>query len=145
MIIKSRPDSGQAIVEFAFVLPFILILILGIIDFGALFYNKAMITNASREGARAGIVYQDANHDDVYEPHADSEIEAAVDSYLNGKLINFDGATAWVTDVPTNEATSPGGRVRVVVTYTHTFLAFGRLVGWGNTIDIGSETIMRVE
>ena len=145
MTSKPRSDNGQAIVEFAFVLPFVLILVLGIIEFGVLFYDKAMITNASREGARAGIVYQDTNHDDVYDPHSESQIKTAVDAYLDGKLIDFSGTPNWETDVPSNEATSPGGRVRVVVTYHHTFLALGRFVGWGDAIDIDAETTMRVE
>jgi Flp pilus assembly protein TadG len=34
-------------------------LLFGIIEFGIILYDKAMITNASREGARAGIVYSE--------------------------------------------------------------------------------------
>lgn len=47
---------GVAAVEFALVLPLLIVLLLGIIDFGLMMYDKAMITNAAREGARAGIV-----------------------------------------------------------------------------------------
>jgi Flp pilus assembly protein TadG len=34
----------------------LLLILAGIADFGILFYNKQVLTNASREGARAGIV-----------------------------------------------------------------------------------------
>ena len=45
--------------EFAIIAPLLFIILFGIIEFGILIYNKAMITNASREGARAGIVFSD--------------------------------------------------------------------------------------
>ncbi len=53
---KRQPQRGAQAVEFALVLPFFLVLLLLIIDFGFLAYNKAVITNASREAARAGTV-----------------------------------------------------------------------------------------
>ena len=49
--------NGAAAVEFAIVVPLLLLLLFGIIEFSLLLYNKAMLTNASREGARFGIVY----------------------------------------------------------------------------------------
>ena len=49
---KINNQNGAALVEFAIVLPLLLILIFGIIEFGVMFYDKAMITNATREGAR---------------------------------------------------------------------------------------------
>lgn len=47
-------QRGAQAVEFALVLPFFLVLLMLIIDFGFLVFNKAVITNASREAARAG-------------------------------------------------------------------------------------------
>ncbi len=49
-------EGGAAAIEFAIVLPVLALLVCGIIEFGLIFYNKQLITNASREGARAGIV-----------------------------------------------------------------------------------------
>lgn len=43
--------SGQALVEYALVLPLLLLLILGAMDFGRLFYTKMVLVNAAREGA----------------------------------------------------------------------------------------------
>ena len=45
-------QRGAAAVEFAIVLPLLLVFVFGIIEFGFLLYDKAVITNASREGAR---------------------------------------------------------------------------------------------
>ena len=58
MSIKAKRQEGASAVEFAIILPLLLILVFGIIEFSILFYDKAMITNASREGARVGIVYR---------------------------------------------------------------------------------------
>lgn len=48
-----QSDLGQAVVEFALVLPVILILVLGSIDAGWLLYTKISTTAAAREAARA--------------------------------------------------------------------------------------------
>ncbi len=58
LAMKRKPkQNGAATVELAILLGTILLpLLFGIIEFSFLLYDKAMITNASREGARAGIV-----------------------------------------------------------------------------------------
>src|SRR5438045_8465064 len=48
-----RSDRGAEIVEFALVLPLLLLLGLGICDFGLMFQRYEVVTNAAREGARA--------------------------------------------------------------------------------------------
>lgn len=45
-------------VEFAFVLPVMLLLMVMIVDFGRAFYSYVNLTNAAREGARKAIVCQ---------------------------------------------------------------------------------------
>ena len=42
---------GQALVEFALLLPILLVLILGAMDLGRVFFVKTVLTNAAREGA----------------------------------------------------------------------------------------------
>jgi Flp pilus assembly protein TadG len=49
---SGHKERGMAVVEMALVLPLLLMLILAIIEWGAWFYDKAAITNASREAAR---------------------------------------------------------------------------------------------
>ena len=48
--------TGQALVELALVLPFLLFLTFAIIEFGRYLYLKNTATNASREGARKAVV-----------------------------------------------------------------------------------------
>ena len=49
-----RNKHGQAMVEFALVLPILLLVMFAIIEFGRLFFSYAMVSAASREGARYG-------------------------------------------------------------------------------------------
>src|SRR5689334_6363107 len=51
-----RSKKGQALIEFAFILPFLLVIVGGIVDFGLAFFVGQVIENAAREGARAGAV-----------------------------------------------------------------------------------------
>lgn len=51
-----KKESGQAIVEFAIVLPILLIILCGIIDFGWVFYNMLSLENCTRDGARYATV-----------------------------------------------------------------------------------------
>lgn len=58
---RLKNERGQAMVEFALVLPILILLLCGIIDFGWIFSNKIAADNASREAARyAAIHYTDA-------------------------------------------------------------------------------------
>lgn len=49
-------QKGQSIVETALILPIIILILTGIIDFGLMFNNYLVITNASREAARNAAV-----------------------------------------------------------------------------------------
>jgi hypothetical protein len=53
---QQHRTRGQALVEFALVLPIFLIILFGIIDFGRYVYTANAISNGTREGARAGSV-----------------------------------------------------------------------------------------
>ena len=83
-----RDEHGGSLVEFAVIAPLLFVILFGIIEFGILIYDKAVITNASREGARAGIVfdYDDGgtpsdSADDTFHPD-DATIVEAVDKLL---------------------------------------------------------------
>ena len=60
-----KSEKGQAMVEFALVLPILLLLLCCIIDFGWIFGNQLLANNASREAARyTAIHYYDSSTDD---------------------------------------------------------------------------------
>jgi Flp pilus assembly protein TadG len=53
---KKRRELGQGLVEFALVLPALLLTLMGIADFGRLFAVYSNLFNAAREGTRYGVV-----------------------------------------------------------------------------------------
>ncbi|HZK13246.1 MAG TPA: TadE family protein, partial [Desulfobaccales bacterium] len=54
---RSRGQEGAAAVEFAIILPILLVLTLGALDLGHMYFVDHLITNASREGARYAAKY----------------------------------------------------------------------------------------
>ncbi|HHY30590.1 MAG TPA: pilus assembly protein, partial [Syntrophaceticus sp.] len=56
MPFQFRNNRGQALLEFALVLPILLLFVFGIIEFGIIFFDNLVITQAVREGARVGVV-----------------------------------------------------------------------------------------
>ena len=55
-----RGERGQALAEFAMILPVFFLLLFSLVDFGRAFYTWLVLTNAAREGARVGAVQGDA-------------------------------------------------------------------------------------
>jgi Flp pilus assembly protein TadG len=55
---KLEGEHGQTAVEFAVVLPILVLLLLGIVQFGLAFHNYLGITDATRVGARAAAVHR---------------------------------------------------------------------------------------
>jgi Flp pilus assembly protein TadG len=154
MRIKFASQKGAALVEFAFVLPILLILVFGIIEFGFLLYNKAVITNASREGAREGILFAPRTSTTLV-----SDIEGRVTNYSDNWMIpkTVDPTTA-VSGTCKDEANyedRAGKQLTVNVSYLYPFIVFPniiKLVG-GNmdslltngSLDISAQTSMRCE
>ena len=142
---KFNNKNGTAIVEFAIILPLLLILIFGIIEFSLVLYDKAMITNASREGARAGIVFRADPVTGDYSPLTNAEIAAVVNNYLSNYLITFGGPTNATTTV-TRVGSSPGGELGVNVAFSYNFLVLPNFVSsLVNPINLTAITAMRFE
>ena len=50
---KKLNERGAVAAEFALLLPVLLTIVFGIIEFGMIMYGREIVTNATREGARA--------------------------------------------------------------------------------------------
>jgi Flp pilus assembly protein TadG len=53
---RAKHQRGAAAVEFALLLPVLMAMLMGALEMGLILYDKTVLTNATREGARAGIV-----------------------------------------------------------------------------------------
>lgn len=54
---RARDQKGQATLEFALVISFLLLVLFGIIDFSRIFFAYATMSNGVREGARYAIIH----------------------------------------------------------------------------------------
>ncbi len=136
---KPMNQKGSAAVEFALVLPVLLILVFGIVEFSVALYDKAVVTNASREGARAGIVYRDP-------PVTDAEISNIVNSYCQNRLLTFGSPNPVTTTVVREGSGASGDDLTVRVQYQYGFLVIPRFVtGITGGIQLEAQTIMRME
>src|SRR5581483_6848955 len=89
-----NPQRGAAAVEFALVLPLFLSLLMGSIDYGYFFFSDQIVTNAPREGARAGTLVPPASGSDA----AVTAAGAAAAAYLTtNKLGCPGGGTGCIT------------------------------------------------
>jgi Flp pilus assembly protein TadG len=135
----SRNSQGSTAIEFALVLPVLILLFFGIVEFGLLFYNQQIITNASREGARVGIVAGSPRP-------TDGDIQNVVTSYATDHLITFGGANGPEIQIePSGDRTgAPFGQdLTVRVTYNYGFLV---LANFGFTpINLEAQTVMKLE
>ena len=83
-VARAASERGQALLETAMVLPIILLVSVGIFEFGRVYQTVQILTNAAREGARLAVL-----------PNATpADVQARVSTYLTaGQLKNQDGVT----------------------------------------------------
>jgi hypothetical protein len=96
---KITEESGASAVEFAIILPLLVIFLFGIIEFSLMFYDKAVLTNASREGARYGILFTPEPRIPIVDTGERKGITTQVNDYCSQYLITFGTATNPVTKV----------------------------------------------
>jgi Flp pilus assembly protein TadG len=140
---RLRGQKGASLVEFAIIAPLLFLIIFGIIEFGILIYDKAMLTNASREGARAGIVFNHPNR------ITNTEIIEVVTDYCEDHLISF-GSGSSLTISISRTGSNSGDSLTVSLQYPFQFLVFSNvlaLIGGniGSIINLSAETVMRLE
>ncbi|MBW2620484.1 MAG: pilus assembly protein [Deltaproteobacteria bacterium] len=140
-----KDQKGGALIEFAIVLPLLVLLVIGAIEFGILCYNKQVIANASREGARAGIVQRVDDDGNLLLSNVEVEalIDGIVQSYCSQRLITFGS-----NNPPTVASTGENGAFQqdliVDVEYNYGFL-IPSLFGLGDIIHLSAETVMSME
>ncbi|WP_299979360.1 TadE/TadG family type IV pilus assembly protein [Desulfobacula sp.] len=141
-----KNQRGGAAVEFAIVLPVLALILFGTIDFALLFYNKQVLTNASREGARAAIIasnWVDEDEDGIPDDINDiADFQKIVGDYCVG-LINLGGANELDPTQITVVSDSVNFFITVTVPYNYEHL-FSGITGFDDTTITG-KTVMRQE
>ncbi len=126
----AESQRGGVLIEFALILPLFLALLFGMITFSTAFYNKTVLTMASREGARAGVVFvADQTDADIRNRAATVALRICQD-----KLVSFGpGMTPAVTPVISGDTLT----VTASGNYTGVFIF--------SDLSISAETSMRIE
>ena len=119
-----RSEEGAQLVEFALVLPMLLLVMLGIAEFGFIFQRYEVVTNAAREGARMAVL----------PGYATSDVEARVRVYVTEGRVP---TTSTNPAIAVTDVTIPvgGGRPsisarRVTVTYSHSYMFLPGIGSW---------------
>jgi Flp pilus assembly protein TadG len=130
-----RDEKGQSLVEMAVVLPVLILLFCGIVDFGWIMGNQIVAENGCREGARLGSVV--ATNSD-YASRVSSRVMAVTPDYSHAGLN--------VKTTLSNPSDPDEGDVTVKITYTFPLLTplVQTILGKSN-YTVTSVCIMKVE
>ena len=126
-----RKRKGQSLLETALVMPVLVLLLVGIVDFGLLFNNYLVVANASREGARKAAVGAD-----------NTSISASVFNAAS----SLDETKLTLTISPENEEERERGcEVSVTLVYEHSIFTpiISSIIP--NPIELTSKSTMRME
>jgi hypothetical protein len=131
--VTDKREKGQAAVEFALVISFLLLILFGIIDFSRLLFAYATMSNGVREGARYAIV------------HAGPEHEADIIAAAEAMMVVIGGDAEVTVDFPDED--EPDGPYcshvcRVVVRATSDFAVWTPVIP---NFEIETQATMHLE
>lgn len=134
-----RQDDGAELIEMAIVLPLLLLLVMGMVDFGFLLQRYVVLTNAAAEGARVASL----------PGYSSADVSARVASYATN------GGIPGSVTTSTQSVSLPGGAgggswpgTQVTVTHVYTYQYIGPIAalfggGPGGSVTMRSRATMR--
>ena len=126
-----RDQRGQTVTEFALVLPLLMLVLLGIMQFGILFRDYLAVVDAVRAGARVGVVSRTSTSPTPKDKCEQAVTKAAADLGVASGLV-----------VTCTSSWARGADLKVVATYPYDIDLLGKVVKSGR---FTSETTERVE
>lgn len=121
-----KSEKGQSLVEFALILPVLVVLLLGVVDFGRVFHTYLTIDHAGREAARAASIGK-------------SGLEAEQVAVASASSINLT-----LDHVVVNKGES-GSDAEVIISYPFSFMTPFISDFFSGNYEINNTTVMRVE
>ena len=123
---RFRSQKGAALIEAAVTIPLILLIAVGIFEFGRAYQTWQVLTNAAREGARLAVI----------SGSTDADVTTTVRNYMQaGNLDNY--ATATVTITRNVPLTGPDTGSQVQIAYPFQFMVLQPVI---QLIDAASTT-----
>jgi Flp pilus assembly protein TadG len=131
-------ERGAELIEFAIVLPVLLLIVMGIVDFGFMFQRYVVLTNAAMEGARVAVL----------PGYLEADVRARAQTYA------ADGGIPGVVNVAYRPTTlpAPGGgtwpAMEITVTHAYGFNYLGPITALfgasgGRTVTLTARSTMR--
>lgn len=141
---RGRRDRGQSLIEFALVLPMLLVLFFGLIEFGNAWRIFQLVTNTAREGAREAVLPSSTT----------ATVDAIIDDRLTGSGLDASQATVILGICSGDTCTNLPDTV--TIDYPYQFVFLGPVIelmcgGVGcdgsaySTVNLSSTAIMRNE
>jgi Flp pilus assembly protein TadG len=124
-----KNEQGQTMVEFALVIPVLLVILFGVIQFGVLYNNYVTLTDATRAGARKAAV---SRQDPDRVPAVIAKVEASASGLDDDLDVVVTAPAGW----------EHGEDVTVQATYPYEINLMGLVVAAG---DLQSTTTERIE
>ena len=143
LIRRGRSARGAELIELALVLPILLLMFAGIVEFAIMFQRYLVVSNAAREGARVAVL----------PGYAQADVQSRVTAYMHNGTGDTSLSPTTVLTLVT--ITPPGGAppfpaAQVSVSITHSYWLMGgvsALLGGGSwtTITLAARATMRIE
>lgn len=129
----ARKERGAAMVEFALVVPLLVLLVMGVVDFGRAYHVQTSVSNAAREGVRVMALTNDATRARTAAINAASILSPA----LTPSQIAFSSSAGTST-------CGTGLQMTTTVTYSTTYITpLPGMIGAGKTITLTGKGTMR--
>ena len=126
---RRRDERGQGVMEFAFAIVFLVVLVISILEISLFLYNYAVLTDAAKEGVRCAIV------------HCSKGATAVVTDTLKASVHSTSGTQVTVNYPDNDHSETPGNRVQVNVSYPYNPLF---LVNWAS-VTVSASSAGRIQ
>lgn len=136
--IRRGDDKGASLVEFALVMPFLLLLLMGIVEFSWLFSQNLDVRHGAREGARLAAVNYPVGPVNPAPPRTTSQTDQIVAEICNRMDV---ASNATVTLLSTSGAVGEAATAEIEAT-TQSLTGF---IDWALPSSLSSTVEIRVE
>jgi hypothetical protein len=140
-----QATAGAATIEAAIVMSLLLIIFLGVLEFGLLFSAKYSITDAAREGARYGVIYKTQSNGTRLPP---SNLSPSIEQTVTDILTNILPPGSFDVQVVDNlgyQTGKAGEDLTVIVTYQNVWDLLGGFIPQMKNITLSSQHTMKCE
>lgn len=129
-----RRDRGTALIEASLLLPILVLLCVGVFEFGRILMIQESLTNAAREGARAAAIKLD-----------NAQALSSAQTVSQNYLIQSGVDTSKVTIDPIFSQVDGQEAIQITIRFNYTSTLYGWIPGIPQALDLRSRAVMRRE